>query len=615
MPSKRSEEASPGYRGLGGLRGRRARRHPARRRGAEAANCVDGRLWGRATCAGGARDNPFSGAAHQRRAGDPSAFGAAEWRQCRRSCIIAGWSDSGDQKRGGLALRPLGSDQFRELANTEGARAPFWSPDGRNIAITLAGKLQYVSATGGPVQQLCSGAADGGTWNRDNIILVDGANGELLKGAAPGAGCSRLPGDSAVSRRYPSFLPDGKHFLYTARPAVPDISAASKTGVYVASLENPAAARRLLPDLSSAVFAPGNASGSGYLLFERDGALVGQAFDSRTLEISGDVFRIADNVSFDQSGRPMVAAAPNGVLVYGTGRTSARNQMIWLDRAGKPLKPPGPALPQTGIALSRDNRQIAVTRGGTIPHIQLIDAVSNSESRLTSDPVGGAAAVWSPDGRMLVFAGIDGNLYRRDASGSRKEELLVKSGNRKRPSDWSRDGRFLLYTEVDSRTQEDIWVLPNPGGNVGEAKPFPFQQTAEGESEAQFSPDGRWVAFVAGNDVYVRPFPSGEGRWKISVNGGSDPRWRGDGKELFYLGRQGNSIEAAPLTTSGSGSFVPGKPSQLFSNVFRRRGLSLNEFSYDVTADGQRFLVLVRPEGQESIHVLTNWTALFPKNP
>jgi Tol biopolymer transport system component len=187
---------------------------------------------------------------------------------------------------------------------------------------------------------------------------------------------------------------------------------------------------------------------------------------------------------------------------------------------------------------------------------------------------------------------------------------LVKSGNRKRASDWSRDGRFLLYTETDPRTQEDIWVLTNPGGKAGEGKAYPFQQTAEGESEAQFSPDGRWVAYETGSEVYVRPFPSGEGRWRVSVKGGIEPRWRGDGKELFYIGNgQSNpAILAAPVTAGAHGSFVAGTPVELFTQPFTLRAASLNEFSYDVAADGQRFLVLAKPDVQESIHVVTNWT-------
>ena len=186
---------------------------------------------------------------------------------------------SGPQE--GLAVRPLDSDQFRLLAGTNGARNPFWSADGKNIAFYQNGKLKYVSASGGPAQELCSGSvADGGTWNQDNVILVT-PYGKLLKTAASGGGCTPLPGDPAFARRNPYFLPDGKHFLYQGSPSGPDIAAASKTGVYVASLDDAAVGKRLLPDDSYAIFAPADPGGGGYLLFQRDGALMAQAFNCK----------------------------------------------------------------------------------------------------------------------------------------------------------------------------------------------------------------------------------------------------------------------------------------------------------------------------------------------
>jgi predicted Ser/Thr protein kinase len=208
----------------------------------------------------------------------------------------------------GLALRPLGSDQFRLLAGTTGARAPFWSADGKNIAFFQNGKLKYISASGGPAQELCSGFVSGGTWNQDDVILVGTGKGELLKTSASGGGCTPLPGDPALARSSPYFLPDGKHFLYNGYPSGPDLAAASKTGVYVASLDDAAAGKRLLPDDSSTVFAPADSSGDGYLLFQRDDALMAQAFNAKTLEVSGEVSKIADGVSIDQSARVMVAA-------------------------------------------------------------------------------------------------------------------------------------------------------------------------------------------------------------------------------------------------------------------------------------------------------------------
>jgi Tol biopolymer transport system component/predicted Ser/Thr protein kinase len=530
----------------------------------------------------------------------------------------------------GLALRPLGTDQFRLLAGTNGARAPFWSADGKNVAFFQDSKLKYVSASGGPAQELCSGVGRGGTWNQDNVILVGAYNGDLLKTAASGGGCTPLPGDPAFKRASPYFLPDGKHFLYVGRPSGPDLAAASKTGVYVASLDDAAAGKRLLPDDSYAVFAQADSAGGGYLLFLRDDALMAQAFNAKTLEVSGEVFKIADGVSLDQNTRPMVAAAANGVLVYGTGRSPTSSQMLWLDRTGKPLAPAGPIVKQVGVALSPNGRQVAVTRDEQILQIWLGEATGgavagDNESRLTNEPLGGETAVWSPDGKILVFTGRDGNLYRKDVSGGGNEELLLKSGNFKYASDWSRDGRFLFYTEGGATTQGDIWVLPNPLGAASESKPYLFQQTAADESQAQLSHDGRWVAYTSDesgkSEVYVRPFPTGEGRWKISVKGGIEPRWRGDGRELFYVERPSDSQQAmlgfsymaAPVTGGANGSFVAGKPLPLFSHALWIRNLDSNAFSYAVSADGQRFLVLSKPDEKESVHVLTNWTQQLEK--
>jgi dipeptidyl aminopeptidase/acylaminoacyl peptidase len=350
-----------------------------------------------------------------------------------------------------------------------------------------------------------------------------------------------------------------------------------------------------------------------------------QAFNSKTLEVSGEVFKIADGVSIDLNGRPMVAAAPNGVLVYGTGRAPSNLQMVWLDRTGKPVAPADPIVKQYGIALSPDGRRFAVSRE-TPSQIWVGQATgSANESRLTSEPLGGSTPVWSPDGKILVFTGRDGNLYRKDASGGGNEQLLLKSENPKYASDWSRDGRFLFYTEIGANTQGDIWVLPNPLGTAGESKPYRFLQTPADESQAQLSPDGRWVAYTSNESgppaVYVRPFPTGEGRWKVSVKGGVCPRWRGDERELFYVELPGNgqragsifNFVAVPVTGGANGSFVAGTPLPLFSQGVRLRSPDLNEFSYAVSADGKRLLLLSKPDAQESIHVLTNWTKQWEK--
>jgi WD40 repeat protein len=239
----------------------------------------------------------------------------------------------------------------------------------------------------------------------------------------------------------------------------------------------------LLPDASKALYLQGPGA-HGFLLFRRDGALVAQAFDLKALTLSGDVFKIAEDVSRDDNAQMMASVAANGVLVYETGR-NVNTQLTWLDRAGKVLSVAGPVRPQHSVALSPHGDQIIVTRGplGTIYQgLWQRDAARVSESRLVAPPLSGVAGVWSPDGRMVAFAGEDGNLYRKDVSSGAREELILKDGNKKNTSDWSRDGRYLLFTVTDPKTKGDIWVLPDPGGIAGASKPYPFQRTDAVES-------------------------------------------------------------------------------------------------------------------------------------
>ncbi len=328
---------------------------------------------------------------------------------------------------GGLAVRHLDSDQLLPLPNTLSARDPLWSPDGSSIAFRDGSdnRLKLVSASGGPPQQLCDKPAGsfGSAWNRDGIILAGiGPPGTQLMKINTSAGvCSLLPGNSTIERVQPSFLPDGTHFLFHGRPHETDINGADLTGVYVSSFENPAG-KRLLPDDTGAIYAPG-ANGRGFLVFLRDGALVGQAFAPGSLSLSGDLFKIADNVSIDLDSRMMASAAP-GVLVYGTGK-NFNTQLTWVDRAGKVLSTSGASQAQAGVAPSPDGRQIAVSKDfgiGSNASIWLRDMARGSETRVSSPVLGGQSSVWSPDGKMMVFSGgRDFNLYRRDIANGGKQ--------------------------------------------------------------------------------------------------------------------------------------------------------------------------------------------------
>jgi Tol biopolymer transport system component len=244
------------------------------------------------------------------------------------------------------------------------------------------------------------------------------------------------------------------------------------------------------------------------------------------------------------------------------------------------------------------------------------DAERDTESQLIPDPLGGDVGVWSPDGRVLVWAGSNGNLYRKEVLSGGTPELILKGGLAKEPSDWSRDARYLVFTAKDPKTNGDIRVLPDPGGNAGITRPYPFQRTEAIESQAWISPDGRWIAYTSNesssNEVYVRPFPSGRGRWKVPVGYGSEPRWRSDGRAVLL--DAGNS---AALSFDGSfrsgganGSFAAGQPQPLFEHRISNWMTPFTRGTYSPGPDGQRFLVLSRPVEQETIHVLYNWTQM-----
>jgi eukaryotic-like serine/threonine-protein kinase len=515
--------------------------------------------------------------------------------------------------KGQLWLRSLDSPQLQLLPGTEGARGPFWSPDSKSIGFFADGKLKTMPATGGPAQALCDGtgiAADG-TWNRDGVILFStsdvGAPLRRVNGA--GGACSvvtKPEGDS--SHVSPEFLPDSKHFVYVVRGG-----AEAKRGLYLAALDN-LAPRRLIADESSAVFAPSTTGKKyGYLLFLRGRELMAQPFRAETLQVAGDVFPVAAEGSFSLNAPQIAASASaSGILVYETdlGRSS---QLKWLDRSGKELGKVGSIQEERLVALSPDGKTAATVR--TNQGIWLYDVQRGGETRFTSPTLPGSAPVWSPDGNLIAF-GSGRGLYLKDASGGLKEELLLENGNTKTPSDWSRDGRYIIYTETDPKGQGDIWYLPDPLSKSSDRKPVKFQGTDAMESQGQLSPDGRWLAYESNesgrDEVYIRPFPAGPGRWKVSAGQvrSREPRWRRDGKELFYLeaGFPQQRLMAVSVQSGPRGDFQAGAPQVLFE--FRVIGTveTANSFLYSPSADGQRFLVHVQPgDAAPTLNVIINW--------
>jgi Tol biopolymer transport system component len=278
-----------------------------------------------------------------------------------------------------------------------------------------------------------------------------------------------------------------------------------------------------------------------------------------------------------------------------------------VDRSGKELATVIPSGAQRSIGLSPDGKIVAFSGPDGLV---LRDLIRGVDTRFTFPPLVGTAPVWSPDSTRLVFSHAN-TLYVKDANGSAQETLLFENANTKNPTDWSSDARFLLYTETDPKTGTDLWVLPDPLSQIRNRRPTKFLSTEFNESSGQFSPDGRWLAYVSDEsgqpEVYVRPFPPASGKWKVSTNRAIQPRWRRDGKELYYM--EGGALfrwMAVPVTSGRSGIFDTGEPISLF---LRRVAInpSADVFAYNPDADGRRFLVNTRIASDPTLNVITNW--------
>jgi serine/threonine protein kinase/Tol biopolymer transport system component len=499
-----------------------------------------------------------------------------------------------------LWVRPLDSLAAHPLVGTDNASDPFWSPDSRFIGFFAGGKLKKVEATGGPPSTLCN-APDGrgGAWNRDDVIIFapyysSGLSRVSASGGEPSPVTTLNSSRQEDSHRFPQFLPDGRHFLYFARSTQPENSA-----IYVGALDQPQA-KRIISANTNVAYAP-----PGYLLFPREGTLMAQAFDVASLELTGAPFRIAEQVGYNRLyNEAYFSVSDTGGLVYQSG--GAKTQLVWFDRSGKQLGSPGPPGDYGFLALSPDEKRVAVegvdAQTGTYD-IWLLDLARGIPSRFTFDPASDSAPTWSPDGSRIVFASNrDGviNLYQKLSSGAGSEEAILKSGGPKWPHDWSVDGRFILYEQISPNTQSDLWVLPL----FGDRQPFPFLQTKFNEWGGDFSPDARWIAYQSDESgsvqMYVQSFPPGS-KWQISSEGGSWPRFRRDGKELFYLAANGK-LMVVELKANASGlEFSVPKP--LFETHATDR--------YAVSADGQRFLLNTPVEESTAapITVVLNWTA------
>jgi Tol biopolymer transport system component len=508
-----------------------------------------------------------------------------------------------------LSVRPLDSVAAQPLAGTAGARSPFWSPDSASVGFFADGKLKRVDIVGGTPQVLANAAlGQGGAWNRDGTILFTPiANGPLFKVPATGGepvAVTRLEAGQ-TSHRFPQFLPDGRHFIYF-------VQGGPGQGIYAGSLAG-VPPKRLANANAAAVVSP-----SGFLSFLRQTTLFAQAFDFKRQELSGNPFPVAEQAAFDATANSAGISATSGIVAYRTGSAVARSsQLTWLDRSGKTLgaigAPDTAAL--TNVELSPDGKRVAVNRtvNGNLD-VWLIDAARDIPTRFTFGAALDLLPVWSADGSRIVFTSNQKgayNLHWKLSSGAGADELLLESDQTKVSADWSPDGRFLLFRSLDPQTGWDLWVLPVSG----DKRPFPFLKTPFEEREGQFSPDGKWIAYQSNEsgrfEIDVQPFPGPGGKFRISSNGGAQPRWNTNGKEIFYLSLD-SKMMAAPVKLSPDGqSLEAGTPAALFPvRIFGGPLLAAAlKQQYAVSSDGQRFLVsLVTGEDSASpITLILNW--------
>jgi len=509
-----------------------------------------------------------------------------------------------------LQLRALDSGAEHSLAGTDGALFPFWSPNGRSIGFFADGALKRIDIDGGLPRVLAEAPAGrGGSWNSDDVILfTPNTGGPIFRMAATGETPPvALTQVAAGSHRHPRFLPDNRHFLYFVT------GAGEARGVYVGDLQGTETPVRLAVQADAAVeYARPN-----HVLFVSQGALFAQEFDPAKMKLSGDPFRIAGEVTVDAAmNLAAVSASGTESIVYRQGAGGGQRQFIWFDRRGRETErvaePDGSGI--LGPSLSSDGRHVAMYR--TVDgnaDIWLMELERGVRERFTMDAAGEVNPVWSPDRRRIAFSSNrDGayDLYVKSISNS-ETELLLKTADPKSASSWSPDGRYLLYRNASPESGYDIWALPFDG-NDKPGKPFPVVQTKAEEREAEFSPNGKWIAYQSTtsgrSEIYVQPFPAAAESilLPVSTNGGAQPRW-GSNSELFYISLDGQFMEV-PIRYSADGRELrPDTPAALFPTRVGGAVHSNDRQQYVISPDARRFLMNTLTETISPVTVILNW--------
>jgi serine/threonine protein kinase/Tol biopolymer transport system component len=514
-----------------------------------------------------------------------------------------------------LWLRPMNSLTARMLPGTEGAAGfMFWSPDGRSIGFATGnGKLKRIDLADGTVQNICDFVGDRrgneGSWNRDGAIIFFIGGQGIMRVPASGGVAVSLSGfekDEVILKRWPQFLPDGRHFIYLAtntQKGTSELMAASIDG---------GEPKRLFASDSNARYAL-SPDGGGHIFFSRDGALLAQRFDADKLTTLGEPFRVADQIRMNANARAFFTVSENGTLVYDPSSDLENRQITWFDRTGKQLETIGPIGSYLAARLSPDQKRIAVSRRDTstgIFDIYVYDIARGTSSRLTTGSSDVETIAWSPDGNYIAWSSRQvgkSEIYRKLASGAGEVEILARSDNPTTISDWSSDGKHILYSDADPTTNQNIWVLPLDG----DRSPFLYFRTPVEDGGAMFSPDGRFITYRSREsgvtEVYVQTFPASGGKWPVSTAGGNNPVWCRNG-EIFYVASDGKLMAVEAKTGA---SFEPGIPRPLFDTALAR---TTQATIFDVSADGQRFLFISRmADATSSLTVSVNWVANFKR--
>jgi eukaryotic-like serine/threonine-protein kinase len=525
-----------------------------------------------------------------------------------QTAAIVAYSEQGNKYL--IWTYQLGEAAPAVVEGTEGGMHPFWSPDGKWIAFFAQGKLKKVDVAAKSVQVICDAPnGRGGTWSKEGVILFTpdvflGIYRVAATGGTPTEETKLDDTRAESSHRWPIFLPDGQHYIYLSANFAGQFD---KNAIFLGKLGT-AERHLLVPANSNAAYAE-----PGYLIYTQDNALVAQGFDLKTFTVTGDPHPLLKDIYYlPVLDLALFDASKDGTLVAQTGSALAISRLTWFDRAGKALGTVGPAGSYANPNLAPDGKKVAFDqRDGRVIGIWMQDLKTEAVSRLTLHPSLNQVPVWSPDGKKIVFTSnrlLINKIFEKSSDGSGIERQIsdVKAGRMVNPWDWSRDGKYLLL-----RNETELWYY-----SVAEDKSREYIKGPGVVRNAQFSPDGKYVAYATNEtgdwEVYVSPFPEASSKWLVSHGGGEEPRWRADGKELFYVSSEGKLMAAGVKLGA---SFESTTPVALFQTRRRQKISSQDVFSYAVNEDGNSFLFNTLLDQRETppLSIVLNWEAEMVK--